>query len=335
MTPGADPQYSKSLPLPSSIDPRPVLADLSVVIPTLGRPILETCLSHLVDGSRWPAAVIVVDQGRVAAVAEMVAGLEQIGLGAEYVPSMQRGRSAGLNRGLERVRTRFVAITDDDCFVAADWLERMAGCLRSEPDAIVTGRVELAGNEEAPFSVVSSLDAKRYTRPGLKVHPFIGGNAGMAMATVGKIGAFDEDPCLASAEDSDYGHRALRLGVPIVYRPEVLLHHYHWRDQGERATRYAEYARSQGGFYGTHLRHGDPLVALQAARALVRSPLRWLRGILKRDPELIENGRASTANLLPGILAGLRRRTSPGALASRGTSEEGPPPGGASERSPD
>lgn len=303
------------------IEPRPVLDDLSVVIPTLGRPILETCLRFLVEGSQWPAAVIVVDQGRVEAVGGMIARLREIGLGAEYVPSSQRGRSAGINRGLERVRTRFVAITDDDCFVAADWAERMASRLRAEPAAIVTGRVELAGNEDAPFSVVSSLEPKRYTRPELRVHPFIGGNAGMAMSTVARIGAFDEHPCVASAEDSDYGHRALRLGIPIVYAPEVLLHHYHWRDAAQRAARYAEYARSQGGFYGTHLRRGDPMVALQAARALARSPLRWARGVVRRDRELIENGRASTLNLLPGIVAGLRRRSGPGALA---TSPPGP-----------
>jgi GT2 family glycosyltransferase len=332
MTRAADIEHPRSLA--GSIERRPLLEDVSVVIPTLGRPTLETCLRYLLDGTRWPAAVIVVDQGRAPAVAEMMSRLGEIGLGGEYVPSAQRGRSAGLNRGLERVLTRFVAITDDDCFVADDWLETLGGFLRAEPGAIVTGRVEHAGSEEVPFSVVTSLEPKRYTRPKLKVHPFIGGNASLAIATVRKVGAFDEDPCVASAEDSDYGYRALKLGVPIVYRPEVLLYHYHWRDHRQRATRYAEYARSQGGFYGTHLRHGaDPLVALQAVRALARSPLRWLRGVLQRDRELIESGRASTMNLLPGILAGWRRQGGPGALSLSGDAVEKPAGGSANCRS--
>jgi GT2 family glycosyltransferase len=293
--------------LQTPLPPKPVLDDISVVIPTLGRPILESCLRWLADGSHWPGRVIIVDQGRNPVVAEWLARLQAAGLEALYVPSGQNGRSAGINRGLEQVQTRFVAITDDDCFVAPDWLEKMTARLRREPEIILTGRVDMAGNDEAEFSTVTSRQPKLYTKPQLKAHPFIGGNAGMAMALVERIGLFDEHPCLASAEDSDYGYRALRLGIPIAYDPDVPLYHYHWRDASQRAARYADYARSQGGFYGTHLRQGDRLILMQTVRALVRSPLRWLRGLVSGDRELAENGRAHTLNLLPGIIAGLKR----------------------------
>jgi GT2 family glycosyltransferase len=285
---------------------RPVCEDVSIVIPTLGRPILETCLASIAAGACWPGAVIVVDQGREPRVERMLARLGQLGVRTRYLPSTRRGRSAGLNRGLEAVDTRFVAITDDDCFVREDWLERLAARLREEPGTIWTGRVEAVG-DEAAFSVVLARQPRRHTRPRLRVHPFVGGNCGLAMDVVRRVGPFDEHPCLASAEDSDYGHRALRLGVPIAYDPDVVLDHYHWRDATARSARYADYARSQGGFYGTHLRRGDALILLQALRALVRGPVRWLRGVLRGDREMAENGRASTRNLLPGIWAGLRR----------------------------
>jgi GT2 family glycosyltransferase len=294
--------------LQTPLPPKPVLADISVVIPTLGRPILESCLFWLANGTHWPGRLIIVDQGRNPIVAEWLARLQAAGLDSLYVPSGQNGRSAGINRGLEQVQTRFVAITDDDCFVAPDWLEKMTARLRREPEIILTGRVDMAGNDEAEFSTVTSRQPKLYTKPQLKAHPFIGGNAGMAMALVERIGLFDEHPCLASAEDSDYGYRALRLGIPIAYDPDVPLYHYHWRDASQRATRYADYARSQGGFYGTHLRQGDRLILMQTIRALARSPLRWLRGVVSKDRELAENGRAHTLNLLPGIIAGLRRK---------------------------
>jgi GT2 family glycosyltransferase len=171
--------------------------------------------------------------------------------------------------------------------------------------------VELAGNDEAPFSTVRDTEPRVYTRPSLRVHPFIGGNAGMALSLVERIGPFDEHPCVASAEDSDYGYRALRLGIAIAYDPAVILHHYHWRNAEERVARYADYARSQGGFYGTHLRRGDALVLLQTVRALLRSPVRWLRGVALGDRELAANGRASTLNLLPGVVSGLRRKSFP------------------------
>jgi GT2 family glycosyltransferase len=281
--------------------------DISVVIPTLGRALLRECLNWIAAGEVWPAAVIVVDQGRNPAVAGWLAELQSAGLNTCYVPSRKHGRAAGINRGLEQVQTRFVAITDDDCFVAADWLARMVSRLRQEPGAIVTGRVEQAGDGEIAFSVVTSREPKRYERPSLKVHPFIGGNAGLAMDLVRRIGLFDEHPSLQSAEDSDYGYRALRLGIPIVYDPGIVLHHYHWRDAGQRAARYRDYARSQGGFYGKYLYAGDWLIPLQAGRDLVRGPVRWLRGRLRGDPDMVDRGRADTLGLLPGIIAGLRR----------------------------
>ena len=293
--------------LQQALGPSPVLDDITVVIPTLGRPILESCLRWLADGSHWPGRVIVVDQGRNPVVAEWLGTLQAAGLDSLYVPSGQNGRSAGINRGLEQAQTRFVAITDDDCFVTADWLEKMVTRLRNEPGAIVCGRVDQAGDDEVAFSVVTSRELKRYERPQLKAHPFIGGNAGLAMDVAWRIGLFDEHPCLQAAEDSDYGYRALRLGIPIAYDPDVVLLHYHWRDASQRAARYDDNARSPGGFYGTHLRWGNWIIWQQAARDLARGPVRWLRGAVRRDQDMVDRGRADTLFMLPGIVAGLRR----------------------------
>jgi len=303
-----DTRYPLSLGEPT--ERRPVCEDVSIVIATLGRELLETCLAHIVHGTRWPQAVIVVDQGRVPAVAALIERLRELGLNARYIPSNERGKSAGLNRGLEIVASRFVAITDDDCFVKADWLERLAECLRREPGTIWTGRVEAAGEEHA-FSTALSRVPRHHTRPRLRGQPFAGGNAGMGLDVARRVGPFDEHPSLVcGAEDVDYGHRALRLGVPIAYDPDIVLYHYHWRDEAARVARYADYARGQGAFYGKHLRRGDPLVLLQALRDLARSPVRWARGVVSGDRELARNGRESTLNLLPGIIAGFRRRDS-------------------------
>jgi GT2 family glycosyltransferase len=201
-----------------------------------------------------------------------------------------------------------VVITDDDCFITPDWLNKMESRLQLEPNTIVTGRVDLAGNDKVAFSVVTSLEYKRYTRPTLKAHPFIGGNVGMSMDVVQCIGLFDEHPCLQSAEDSDYGYRALRLEIPIVYDPDIALMHYHWRDEKQRSARYADYARSQGGFYGTHLRWGNWIIWLQAARDLARGPIRWMRGIIQRDQDMVDRGRADTLHMLPGIINGIKRQ---------------------------
>ncbi len=295
----------------TGLDPRPVLDDITVVIPTLGRPILEESLYWLMAGSAWPGAVIIVDQGARPEVAAWVERMRTLGMTTQHLPSRQIGRSAGINRGLERVRTRFVAVTDDDCFVTADWLQGMTDHLQRWPEAIITGRVEAAAEDRVEFCAVTSTTPAVYYHPQLKVHPLIGGNMGAAMATVERIGLFDEHPSLRSAEDSDWGYRALRLGIPIAYVPEVAVRHYGWRTSDQRAARYREYARSQGGFYGKYLFSGDWLILLQAGRDLVRGPIRWLRGTARRDQDMIDRGRADTLDMFPGILAGLRRGGQP------------------------
>ena len=131
----------------AEVETRPILEDITIVIPTLGRPILETCLSRIVDGRAWPEALIIVDQGTNPQVAAWIKTIRNIGIKAEHIPSSQSGRAAGVNRGLERVKTRFVAVTDDDCFVDENWLSNIADRLRLNPESVITGRVEAAGED--------------------------------------------------------------------------------------------------------------------------------------------------------------------------------------------
>jgi GT2 family glycosyltransferase len=128
------------------------------------------------------------------------------------------------------------------------------------------------------------------------------------MGNVQRIGYFDEHPSIHSAEDSDWGYRALKSGIPIVYNPEIVLRHYGWRDESQRASRYFDYARSQGAFFGKYLFSGDLLIPLQVGQALLRAPLRWMRGLARKDEDMIARGRADTLYLIPGLLAGMRRK---------------------------
>lgn len=283
----------------------PVLEEISVVIPTLGRETLVECLRRLAEGDARPARLILVDQGDNPLVAEWVAAAVGQGMRVEHHRAPRRGRAAAVNRGLERVRTRFVAITDDDCFVAPDWLSRMAEHLRSSPGAIVTGRVEPVG-DEVVVAVVTSLIPATYRRPRLRHDSLSGGNMGAAMTVLERIGPLDEDPCLATAEDCEYSYRALRGGVPITYAPDVLVSHLGWRDAGEREATYRSYARSLAGFFGKYLRRGDWFIALRVAVHLLRASKRWTFGALARDADRALNGRAYVLGLVPGLVAGWR-----------------------------
>lgn len=281
-----------------------VEAELTVVIPTLGREVLRACLDALCAGDTLPASVIVVDQSPDRAVTGIVEEARAHGLAVRHVASDRTGRSAGVNRGIAEVTTRFLAVTDDDCLVARDWVRRMADRLRAQPGAIITGRVD--AGEGVQLSTVTSMEPVVQKRPALRFDRLSGGNMGVAKDVMARVGPLEEHPCMRTAEDAEYAYRALRKGVLLIYAPDVAVRHLAWRDARQRLEQYDSYARSHGGFFGRYLRRGDAFIAVRAAVHLARALRRWIAGGLQRDAEIARHGRAYTLGLLPGIVAGWR-----------------------------
>jgi GT2 family glycosyltransferase len=288
------------------LEPRQVLRDISIVIPTLGRPLLEDCLHSIAIGSSWPERIIVVDQGSNTQVASWLDKLEMAGIRCLHVSSSQRGRASAVNRGLEQLESPLVAITDDDCQVDEDWLQNMANRLIGNPDSIVTGRVDPAGDMEV-VAVVTRDRSEVYRRPGLKFDAMSGGNMGTSINVLKRVGLFDEDSRLRCAEDGEYAYRALRTGIPIIYSPEVSLKHFGWRDTTQRIDQYRTYARSHGAFYGKYLRRGDWFIALRVLIHHGRAFKRMIKGCLSGNQEQILLGRSYVTGLLPGIIAGFTK----------------------------
>src|SRR5690348_9046482 len=140
----------------TSAESRRILDDFTVIIPTLGRPILQRCLQSIADGAVLPARIIAID-GDNHAVGDWLHSMEEIGIETLHLHSMERGPAPARNRGIEQVQTRFVAAIDDDCVAGKDWLEKMERQLRQHPTAIITGRLEPAGDGIPPTVVTSAV----------------------------------------------------------------------------------------------------------------------------------------------------------------------------------
>ena len=288
----------------TSPSPAPVAAEVSVVIPTLGRPILAQALEALARGTRRPAEVLVVDQGRSEKIARIIEGVRRRGLLAvEHLPMDGRGRAVGVNEGVRQARTPFVLVTDDDCIVEPEWVEAMAAALATHPGALVTGRVEAWEDGRVPV-VVTARTRFVQRRPRLTFDSLSGGNMGAARRVLEELGGLDEDPLSATAEDAELAYRALRAGVPLVYEPASGVAHVDWREGEARKEQVRSYARSHGAFYGKYLRKGDAFIGVRLGVHLLRSGVRWVRGLLRRDPELAANGWLYLTRLPGGVRAG-------------------------------
>ncbi len=287
-------------------DRKPIWEDLSVIIPTVGRPILRECLRALAEGDMLPGQLIVVDQSSNPIMGGWLEELTTLGVETRHLPSNQTGKASAVNRGIELARTDFVAVTDDDCLVASDWVRNLRACLEGRPRTVITGRVEATGDEQVPL-VVTSPSPATYHRPRLKFDTLSGGNMAFARSVFACVGPLDEE--LLCSEDGEWAYRALRTGVPIAYVPEVVVSHYGWRDTGERGQRYREYAEGCGRFYGKYLRQGDWFIALRAVVHYLREIRRLLRAATTRkDGEQRRRSWACLRWLGSGIVAGLAGR---------------------------
>ena len=218
----------------------------------------------------------------------------------------------------EQARTPFVAVTHDDCRVDPSWLTTLLVRLHESGEAIVTGRVEPAGDGPVP-TIVTAPEPTVHRRPRLDGDDLFPPNMAFPRSVLQRIGYLDEHPSLRTAgEDNDWAYRALRAGIRIVYDPAPIVSHVGWQPQSALPSIYRRYARGQGAFYGKYLRRGDMFIARRAARDLARCPWLVLRGSLSRNRELRAMAYGELTGLIPGLLAGLRN---PGvvrsALASR------------------
>jgi GT2 family glycosyltransferase len=296
------------------MDERDVATDVSVVIPTVGRGLLEDCLGSIANGTAWPAEVIVVDQGATSMVGLWIDRLARRGLVLTHIRSNESGIAAATNRGLERVRTPFVATTHDDCRVRADWMERLAVRVRSVGDGVLTGRVEPQG-QGLVLTVITQGSPAVYSEPLIDRDVLFPPNMAFPIRLVDRIGYFDEHPSLRLAgEDNEWAYRALRARVPIVYDPEVVVDHIAWQDPDRRISLYRRYARGQGGFYGKHLRRRDAFILRRTLRDLARAPWLVLRGAVSRNADLLAMGVGELTGLPAGVLAGLRNAGDQGDL---------------------
>jgi GT2 family glycosyltransferase len=281
---------------------------LSVVIPTTGEPVLRDCLDSIASGSTRPAQLIVVDQSGRSDVLTWIGDMRARGTDTVHIAVPRTGISAATNRGLEHVRTPYVAVTHDDCRVSRDWVERLAVRLPELGPAVLTGRVEPDG-AGIVLTIKTALEPATYTAPLLRGDVLFPPNMAFPLSLLRRVGWFDEHPSLATAgEDNEWAHRVLRAGLPIVYDPTVVVCHLARHRPEDLPSLYRRYARGQGAFYGKWLRGGDLFIAGRAARDLVRAPWLLFRGLLTRNPELMAMGMGEVTGLLPGIAAGLRNR---------------------------
>jgi GT2 family glycosyltransferase len=228
---------------------RPRDGDVTVVVVTWQqRDLVLDCLAS-VRAQSVPCRVVVVDNASNDGTREAVAAAYP-DVDVVVLPE-NRGFAGGMAAGLGHVRTRFVALLNNDAVADPDWLRASLDALAAPDVAAATSKLLLLGPDRSdgdgsarvPPPIVNNAgvvllpsgygadrglgepDGPAFAEPA-EVFGFSGGAAVLRTMAVRAVGGFPAD-WFMYYEDTDLSWRLRLAGWRIVYTPDAVVWHRH------------------------------------------------------------------------------------------------------------
>lgn len=179
----------------------------------------------------FEAELMVVDNGSSDRTAEVAKPGPLGGFKLTYLLESRRGKSHGLNLGIEASDADIILFTDDDVRPPADWLEAMCEPIVSGSAEVVAGGVKLAPHLMRPWMTPSHrswLAATEWLTPGEAVS-LVGANMAVSRKVFGKVPGFDPElggGGLGFCEDGLFADQLREAGFRFADRFDVCIEHH-------------------------------------------------------------------------------------------------------------
>jgi GT2 family glycosyltransferase len=197
---------------------KPAASDVTVVVPTVGRPSVGPLLKALGAAEPGPAAVVLVDDRRAAGP-----------LPVDVPPSLHgrvqvvRGRAAGpaaaRNDGWRRAATPWVAFLDDDVEPVPGWFDHLLDDL-----VLPEGTAACQGRVEVPLPAHRRPTDWERNVARLQDARWITADLAVRRDALVRVDGFDERFPRAYREDTDLALRLTAAGYRIVLGDRRVLH---------------------------------------------------------------------------------------------------------------
>ncbi len=219
---------------------------LTVIVPTWnGEQLLRTCLLSL-QLQTVSCSVLVVDNGSTDSTLELVCSeFPEV----DYLPLERNfGFAKAVNLGIQRARSEFVALLNNDTEVNPHWVEAGLKAFERHPDYwffaskmldfrrrdTVDSAGDCYGRTGLPRKRGLGEPANQFTQTA----PVMGASAGAAFYRKDlfeRIGLFDEGFFLY-LEDVDLSLRAQFSSLPCLYLPEAIVYHVEAASDPDRSN---------------------------------------------------------------------------------------------------
>ncbi|RZU34173.1 HAD-IIIA family hydrolase [Blastococcus saxobsidens] len=195
-----------------------MLAQVTVVVPTIGRPSLDALLDELAaaPGPRPAELILVDDRPAGQPLQPDRPGLPPV----RVVRTGGGGPARARNLGWRSARTGWIAFLDDDVVPDRDWYSRLEVDLAGLPAGVAgsQGRVRVPLPEHR-----RPTDWERGTA-GLATSSWITADLAYRRAALAAVGGFDERFPRAFREDSDLALRVMDTGSRLVRGERWITH---------------------------------------------------------------------------------------------------------------
>lgn len=233
----------------------------TIIIPNYnGIEYLNDCLASLQKCEPNDFHIIVVDNGSTDGSAELL---------KEKYPEVESifltentGFAPAVNRGLERTKTPYVLLLNNDILVEPDLVGRMEQAIESHKNCFSVSAKMLqmhqpelldgAGDLYCALGWAFALGkgktaSDHYTKPA-KIFSSCGGAVIYRMDILNQIGYFDENH-FAYLEDVDLGYRAKIHGYDNWYEPSAIVYHAGSAFSGSRYNEFKTKLASRNSIY--------------------------------------------------------------------------------------
>ncbi|HEV8391454.1 MAG TPA: glycosyltransferase family 2 protein [Dongiaceae bacterium] len=234
--------------------------DLSIVICTRNRAgqlrgTLDSLLAMKTTRT-WEA--ILIDNASTDGTADVIRLASESEPRIRYFREERIGLGAARDRGWREARSALISLTDDDCYVAEDYVDSMLAAFDGRPDVgVLGGRILLFDPDDARVTI----DERDYPvefapRSFVAAGALKGANLAFRREALEAIGGFDPElgagtrfPC----EDLVAVAAALWAGFGGRFDPRPLVLHHHRRRLPDVPRLKEGYDRGRGAYYAKFL----------------------------------------------------------------------------------
>lgn len=234
--------------------------ELSIVICTRNRAAqlhgtLESLIAMKTD---LPWEAILMDNASTDDTVDVIRAASVREPRIRYCREDRIGLGAARDRAWREARAPLMSFTDDDCYLAEDYVDAVVAAFREHPNVgVLGGRILLFDPEDARITIDEraspvEIQPRRFVATGT----FMGANLSFRREALQTIGGFDPElgagtpfPC----EDIDAAAAVLWSGFLGRYDPRPLVHHHHRRRAKDVPNAVAGYDRGRGAYYAKFL----------------------------------------------------------------------------------